>query len=225
MRDAPGLRQQPRDGVLEPREQEIAARPVDVAHLVVGGDVEDDGEVVLAVLAVVRLVLRAGHEHAAVVHEPRLRIDETEIVLEIRLGRRVVEILEVAHEADDTPLLVDGELRGADGVRDAAYEAVTKHAAEGLSLVEDGALVLVERRVVDVPSHFMIGLADEILGGAQAVVVEERLARAEEAARAILPEELEVCLCEQCGPETVGCVVRFLQIFVRQQAVALENLA
>ena len=170
-------------------------------QLVERGDVDEQRGVVFAVQAIVVCVLEAGHEHAAIAHEARDGVDEAEVALEDFLLQFVVHVLEIADEADDLAVFVDRELRRADLVRHAGDDALAERAVDDAAVLDDIKLVVLERLVVDVPADFFVRLAEHGVDGREAIVVEERLARAEEAAVSVFPENLEIRMLEERRPD------------------------
>ena len=183
-----------------------------LVELVKCRDVDDERCEIFAVLAVVVDVLQAGHQHAAVPHEPCHGVGQEEVALHVVFLRSGIDVFEMTDEADNLAVLVNRRFRCADGVELAANEAVADGATDDAPFVDDVVLVVVERIVVDVPADFLVRLAEDGVDGVKAVVVEERAARAEEAAVLVFPEQVELRVLEERAPE-------------RQQVIALVLVA
>lgn len=142
--------------------------------------------------------LDASEDHAAVVVEARLLIDEVEPTLQPVVVALLFDIAEFAEQPDDRIALIDGVLRERDGVLAAARDAA---AVDGFALLEDVLFSLVHVRVGEMPAEVAVGLAEELVDILDAVVAQESRACAAEPALLVLPEELAVRELRQRPPE------------------------
>lgn len=168
-----------RDGD-ELRDDEHSARVIDLVQPQVVGEFD------------------AREDHAAVVVENRILIDEVEFALQLVIVALLFDIAEFAEQPDDRIALIDGVLRERDGVLAAARDAA---AVDGFALLEDVLFSLVHVRVGEMPAEVAVGLAEELVDILDAVVAQESRACAAEPALLVLPEELAVRELRQRPPE------------------------
>ena len=154
------------------------------------GHVEHDSAEVFSMEAVVVRILEACHHHAAEAEKSSVRIGEADLDLLLLAPESFVDVVEVAGEADDFIAVINREFRGSNGVQYAFDDAVADDVAFHASMTEDGPFVVLVRAFVDMPAHVFVRLAEDVFQ-LQAVVIEESVRSAFEAAVLVLPEELD----------------------------------
>ena len=127
------------------------------------GDLQDRGQIVLPTPDAVVLEAHAGHRHAAEPEEARITVEDAE-TLQLTLLCGGVSDVNGAEQPRDLPALVNGKSGERDALWDAVHEDGRAVALADLSFAQDLALGLLFFLILQAPTEFRVGLAEDGFG-------------------------------------------------------------
>ena len=127
------------------------------------GDLQDRGQIVLPTPDAVVLEAHAGHRHATEPEEARIAVEDAE-ALQLALLCGGVSDVDGAEQPRDLPALVDGNGGEREALWDAVHEDGGAVVTAGLALVQDLLFDLLFLFVLQAPTEFRVGLAENGFG-------------------------------------------------------------
>ena len=149
-------------------------------------DLQDEGQVILLAVDAVLFYLHARHDHAAVAEESRHMVADAE-QLELALILLFICRAEVAEDAYDIAVLMDGEGGHQDAPRDAVHDKGRRVILADLPFLQGSALSVFLVLILQAPAEFSIRLAEDFAGVLHADVLKEGGVDAAVAQRTVFP--------------------------------------